>query len=69
MTIDVKFRIVREGASDSYPWESFKREYSINGIDWYNAYYSPFDSLFPHELMKQACDVKIKKGETKIFEL
>lgn len=30
-------------------------------MNFYNAYYSPFYSLFPHELMKKACDVKIKK--------
>lgn len=68
MIVDVKIRIVREGKSDTYPWESSCHQYSIDGKEWYNAYGTPFEKFFTSDFIEKAYSAKLKKYETKIFE-
>lgn len=70
MQVDVRFKIERIGKTYKYPYESVTRMYSIDGQNWFDVNWSPFEHLFPKELEQKAFapDIKLKRGQLLIFE-
>ena len=49
MVVDVKFRVLREGKTVQYPYETVVQQYSIDGKEWFNVCGTPFEKIFPYE--------------------